>query len=236
MTSHNQRIRTGGAGSILKASSASGLADLGVRGAAGSGHCDESSERPKSFRVGTLNVGTMRGKASEVVETMTRRRMDLCCLQETRWKMDGVKIIDGKDSRYKFFWSGNDKGTSGVGVLLAEEWWEKVFQVMRVSDRVLLVRMVIGRTVFAFICVYVPQVGLSDAEKNCLYQMLHSAVAKVPASEQLIICGDWNGHTGAESTGFREVHGGQAIGQRNTEKERVLEFAVANKLVVSELL
>ncbi|XP_014679471.1 PREDICTED: uncharacterized protein LOC106819341 [Priapulus caudatus] len=130
----------------------------------------------------------MRGKASEVVETMTRRKVDLCCLQETRWKMDGIKIIDGKDSRYKFSWSGNDKGTSGV--------------------------------------------GLSDAEKDRLYQMLQSAVAKDPASEQLIIFGDWNGHIGAESTGFREVHGGQAIGQRNTKGERVLEFAFANELVV----
>ena len=29
--------------------------------------------------------------ASEMVETVSRRRVDLCCLQETRWKMEGVK-------------------------------------------------------------------------------------------------------------------------------------------------
>ena len=34
------------------------------------------------------------------------------------------------------------------------------------------------------------------------------------------------------ATGFEEVHSGQAIGKRNTEGERVLEFAFANKLVV----
>ena len=45
----------------------------------------------------------MKGKASEVVETVSRRRVDLCCLQETRWKMEGVKQIVGKDSRYKLF-------------------------------------------------------------------------------------------------------------------------------------
>ena len=54
----------------------------------------------------------------------------------------------------------------------------------------------------------------------------------IPASEQLFVCGDWNGHIGSQSTGFEEVHGGQAIGKRNTEGERVLEFAFANKLVV----
>ena len=50
--------------------------------------------------------------------------------------------------------------------------------------------------------------------------------------EQLIVCGDWNGHIGSQSTGFEEVHGGQAIGKRNTEGERILEFAFANELVV----
>ena len=39
-------------------------------------------------------------------------------------------------------------------------------------------------------------------------------------------------HIGSQSTGFEEVHGGQAIGKRNTEGERVLEFAYANELVV----
>ena len=89
-----------------------------------------STETWKTFRVGTLNVGTMRGKASEVVETVSRRGVDLCCLQETRWKKDGVKQIVRKDSHFKMIWSGNDNGTGGVGILLAEEWWERVFEVV----------------------------------------------------------------------------------------------------------
>ena len=40
----------------------------------------------------------MKGKASEMVETASRRGVDLCCLQETRWKIEGVKQIVGKDS------------------------------------------------------------------------------------------------------------------------------------------
>ena len=57
-------------------------------------------------------------------ETVSRRGVDLCCLQETRWKKDGVKQIVRKYSRFKMFWSGNDNGTGGVGILLAEDWWE----------------------------------------------------------------------------------------------------------------
>ena len=60
----------------------------------------------------------MWGKATPGVETLTRIRVDLCCLQETRWKTGGVRRIKGKDSRlpHKFFWSANYKGIGG-GVL-----------------------------------------------------------------------------------------------------------------------
>ena len=146
--------------------------------------------------------------------------------------MDVVKQIVGKDSCYKLFWSGNDNATGGVGVFLAEEWWEKVFEVVRVSDRIILIRLTIGKTVFVFVCVYAPQANLSEFEKDRFYQMLQCTVAKIPATEQLFVCGDWNGHIGSQSTVFEEVHGGQAIGKRNTEGERVLEFAFANELVV----
>ena len=55
-------------------------------------NCHKVNESP--FRVGSLNVGSMRGKASEVVETMSRRRVNLCCLQETCWKINLKLIAD----------------------------------------------------------------------------------------------------------------------------------------------
>ena len=57
-------------------------------------------------------------------------------------------------------------------------------------------------------------------------------VADVPASEQLFVCGDWNGHIGTERAGYEDIHGGHAIGRHNDEGERLLEFANANDLVV----
>ena len=47
-------------------------------------------EKRKSWRlglrVGTLNVRTMTGKAREVVNMMQRRKVDIVCVQETRWQ------------------------------------------------------------------------------------------------------------------------------------------------------
>lgn len=173
------------------------MADSRVR-EAGSGHRGKSCEHPTKFRAATWNVGTLKKRGSEVVETLTRRRVDLCGVQEHRWAggltANQTRQIKGKDSIYKFYWAGNQKGQGGAGILLAEKWVEKVFEVQRISDRIILLRLVIGKVVFAFISVYAPQVGRAEAEKERFYDQLQSAVAKIPASEVLIPVGDWNGH------------------------------------------
>ena len=51
------------------------------------------------FRVATLNAGTMKGRCHEIVETMSRRSIDLCCVQETRSRGVSATMISGKDSR-----------------------------------------------------------------------------------------------------------------------------------------
>ena len=100
---------------------------------AGSGRCGESNKHLRKFRVGTLNVNTLRGRVCEVVETLSHRKVDVCCIQETRYRGGSCRTIKGKDTRYKLYWSGNDKGIAGVGVFVAGEWIEKVFEVQRVS-------------------------------------------------------------------------------------------------------
>ena len=70
------------------------------------------------------------------METLSRRKLDVCCIQETRYHGGNCRTIKGKDTKYKLYWSGNDKGTAGVGMFVAEEWIGKVFEVQRVSDRI----------------------------------------------------------------------------------------------------
>ena len=38
------------------------------------------------MKVMSLNIGTMTGKSRELADTMTRRNIDIACIQETRWK------------------------------------------------------------------------------------------------------------------------------------------------------
>ena len=66
-----------------------------------------------------------------------------------------------------------------------------------------------------FLSVYAPQSGLSDEVKNRFFDQLRAVTARIPASEYLIPCGDWNGHVGRAGTGYREVHGEWGMAGRN---------------------
>ena len=52
-----------------------------------------------ALRIASLNVGTLKDRSNEVVETMPRRRIDLCCIPECRWRGTSARTIDAKDSK-----------------------------------------------------------------------------------------------------------------------------------------
>ena len=54
-----------------------------------------------------------------------------------------MRLVEGNDSRYKMFWVGNDKGMGGFGILLAEKWVEADFDIKHISDRIMLIKLVV---------------------------------------------------------------------------------------------
>ena len=57
-----------------------------------------SSSRQRSrceVRLGSLNVGTISGKGVEVVEMMERRRFEVMCVHETKWRGDTARMMVG---------------------------------------------------------------------------------------------------------------------------------------------
>ena len=201
-------------------------------GAAGSGSCGNSSECPNILRVCSLNVGKLKGKGDEMVEMLSRRRLDFCCVQEMRWKTL-VKIIDGKNLRYKYFGSTLGNKFGGVGILLSKKWWKNVYEVTRVSDQINAIHLVIGKKVIAIICIYASQSNLCENVEDEFYHALQGVLVKNTDTKKGLICSDFNGHIGASAAMNEEVHGGLAFGKRNADGEMVLKFAVANNLVIA---
>ena len=81
-------------------------------------------------------------------------------------------MTEGKDSHYKMFWVGNEKGTGGVGILLLEEWIEKVFDINMVLDHIMMIKLAIDNKIITVFSCYAPQVGLDDTIKDSFYDNL----------------------------------------------------------------
>ena len=57
----------------------------------------------------------MSGRSAEVVETLHRRKIDVRCVQVTRWTGSRARVMGKGMSRYKLFWQGCKDGNAGVG-------------------------------------------------------------------------------------------------------------------------
>ncbi|MBJ5584704.1 hypothetical protein JGG81_25215, partial [Salmonella enterica subsp. enterica serovar Typhimurium] len=141
-------------------------------------------------------------------------------------------MIGEKGSRYKLYWQGTNQGNAGVGILIAETWSDKVVEVKRVNERIVIVKMVIGVKLVNVVSAYAPESGRSDDEKDEFWDKLIAMVSGIPDREMVVIAGDLNGHVGVKSDGYEGIHGGFGFGLRNSEGERILEFCDALGLVV----
>ena len=90
-------------------------------------------------RFGSWNVGSISGRGTEVCEELRKRKVDVCCLQEVRWRGKGTRFIGVKGRRYQLWWCENDDKTGGVEILIKEELCENVIDVRRRCDRVMAI-------------------------------------------------------------------------------------------------
>ena len=75
-----------------------------------------------------------------------------------------------------------------------------------VSERIMVLRMRVGKSVLNLVSVYAPQVSREMVEKEEFLIRLREVLSAMDARERLIVCGDLNGHVGAASDGFEGIH------------------------------
>ncbi|VFQ71548.1 unnamed protein product [Cuscuta campestris] len=122
---------------------------------------------------------------------------------------------------------------NGVGILVAPELREFVVEVKRISDRLMVIKLVLGECAINVVSAYAPHAGLEDEVKREFWDALDGVVVGFPLTEKVIIGGDFNGHIGDSAEGFKDVHGGFGFGSRNPAGVSLLEFARASDMVVA---
>ena len=144
---------------------------------------------------------------------MVRRRVNILCVQETKWKGNKAKEVD--NTGFKLWYTGTTSNKNRVGVLIDKSLKDDVVEVRRQGDRIILVKLVISDMVLNVISVYALKVGHDESAKRFFWKDLDRLVRAVPSSEKLFIGGDLNGHVGTSSAGFKAVHEGFGYGSRN---------------------
>ncbi|KAK3511052.1 hypothetical protein QTP70_029380 [Hemibagrus guttatus] len=163
-----------------------------------------------------------RWKGRELADMMERRKVDILCVQETRWKGSKARSIG---AGFKLFYYGVDSKRNGVGVVLKEEFVRNVLEVKRVSDRVMSLKLEIEGVMLNVVSGYAPQVGCELEEKERSWSELDEVMESIPTGERVVIGADFNGHVGEGNTGDEEVMGKFGVKERNLEGQMVVDFA-----------
>ena len=158
------------------------------------------------FRLGILNVGTLRGRAGEIVEKLNQRKIDICCVQEARWRGASTRKVTGKNSQYKLFWIGNQTINGSDRIFITKKLIEKVLEVKRVSDRLMMIKLQTDKRTVA-VSAYAPQQGLTKDEKDWLYESIIQLITSINDNDIVISGGDFKGHVRNEVDGYNSVHG-----------------------------
>ena len=108
---------------------------------------------PTRIRLGSWNVEPLTGKLRELVDTAVRRRVNILCIQETKWKGQKTKEVDNTD--FKLWYTGTTSNKNR-GVLIDKSLKDGVVEVRRQGDRIILVKLIISDMVLNVISGYAP--------------------------------------------------------------------------------
>ncbi|XP_050674366.1 craniofacial development protein 2-like [Leptidea sinapis] len=160
----------------------------------------------QKLRIANLNVGSMTGRSSELSEVLLRRRVNICCIQETRWK--GSKSRDIGNG-FKLLYNGSITNKNGGGIVIDQDLQERIVEVHRVSDRLMSIKFVLdNQPCMNVVSAYAPQTGCTTSEKEIFWNDLDDLMQSIPTTETKYILGDFNGHIGQTSPFNARVHGG----------------------------
>ena len=174
----------------------------------------------------------MTGRSRELAATLRDRRIDIACVQETKWK--GAKARDIGEG-YKLFYNGTRTTQNGVGIVVCAKFRNSIVEVNRVSDRLMSIKIDpgTGNSAIRVVSCYAPQTGCPDNVKDEFWESLDIHLKTTEKEEHLVVGGDLNGHVGSTRDGYEQLHGGYGYGTRNDDGCRILDCAEAHDLAVA---
>jgi len=168
-------------------------------------------------KIGTWNVRTAysTGKLAQIINEMKTSGLHILGLAEMRWPDSGQFVSEDVTVLY----SGGDKHEQGVGILTSREAAKGMIGWEPVSESIVTLRLRTRFTCATIIQVYAPTDTAAVSDKEVFYQQLDAVMDSIPSYDMKILMGDFNAQIGPDTTGFENVIGKEALGQRRDNGE-----------------
>ncbi|CAI9733907.1 Hypothetical predicted protein [Octopus vulgaris] len=138
------------------------------------------------------------------------------------------------DASYHLNHSGptDNSGLHGVAFALNDRANASLLAWEPISLRLTRIRLKGSVINISVIVVYAPTLNAPDEDKDFFYDALQAVVDRIPASDIPIIAGDWNARTGPSNTTNDHILGRFAIGNQCANRERLVNFAAAQIILL----
>ncbi len=100
----------------------------------------------------------------ELVDTLKRRKVNIACIQETKWVGEKSKKVGNLG--YKLWFTKKERNKNGVSIIIDRTLKDTVIAVKRVGDRIILVKLVLEGETINIISTYAPQIRLDSGSKQ----------------------------------------------------------------------
>ena len=94
---------------------------------------------------------------------MERRRVNILCVQETKWKGSKARCLG---AGYKLYYYGVESGRNGIGIVLEKDLIDRVLEVTRETARIISMKLDVEGIPLTVISAYAPQVGCPAEERE----------------------------------------------------------------------
>lgn len=186
--------------------------------------------RKNAIKIATWNVRTMyqKGKIDNAIQEMKSMNVDILGISEMRWTDSGKMRKNG----YTVVFSGDGKEhRNGVGFIIKDNIAKSLMGFWPISDRSILIKLEGKPFNISIIQIYAPTQDHGDEEVEAFYEEIEKAIKIVKSDEVLIVMGDWNAKAG--SYPISGVMGRFGLGNQNERGQRLQQFCVENRLVIS---
>ena len=188
-------------------------------------------------RIGFWNVRTMyeTGKLAQVTAEMRRYNLHILGVSESRWTGSGrYRTNTGETVLY----SGrdDDQHHDGVAIIMKKGIEKCLMEWKPINNRLIKIRMKGKHINTTIIQCYAPTNDSGEESKDAFYEQLQAELENTPSHDIKIVMGDLNAKVGNDNTSQERAMGKEGCGNMNDNGERLVEFCMANNLVIGGTL